>query len=130
MNFEIFADETHIKDKNGKEFLGIGCLFVPTENKYRLVKRLCNLRCLNENQKSGHGSLVTAGITVNIMALMILKFTLQRLKTAHQRLKSGFIGDGLISSPTITGIFKIRTSYCTSIFCIWIWINWTLIFLV
>lgn len=51
MNFEIFADETHIKDKNGKEFLGIGCLFVPTENNYRLVKRLCNLRCLNDKSK-------------------------------------------------------------------------------
>lgn len=51
MNFEIFADKTRIKDKYGNEFLGIGCLFVPTENKYLLFKKLCNLRCLNEDSK-------------------------------------------------------------------------------
>lgn len=50
MEFEIFTDETHIKDKN-KDYLGIGCLFVPTDNKYRLVKRLSNLRCLNDESK-------------------------------------------------------------------------------
>lgn len=51
MEFEIFADETHITDNDGKEYLGIGCLFVPVENKYRLVKRLSNLRCLNDESK-------------------------------------------------------------------------------
>ena len=51
MEFEIFADETHFEDNNGNEFLGIGCLFVPTENKHRLVKKLANLRCLNEESK-------------------------------------------------------------------------------
>ena len=51
MEFEIFADETHIKDNDGNEFLGIGCLFVQVENKYRLVKKLSNLRCLNDKSK-------------------------------------------------------------------------------
>lgn len=51
MEFEIFADETHFPDNNGNEFLGIGCLFVPTENKYRLVKNLTNLRCLNDKSR-------------------------------------------------------------------------------
>lgn len=51
MEFEIFADETHFKDNNGDEFLGIGCLFIPTENKYHLIKKLTNLRCLNEESK-------------------------------------------------------------------------------
>ena len=51
MEFEIFADETHIPCKNGKGFLGIGCLFIPTGNKYRLIKKLTNLRCLNEESK-------------------------------------------------------------------------------
>lgn len=51
MEFEIFADETHFKDDDGNDFLGIGCLFVPTDNKYHLIKKLTNLRCLNEESK-------------------------------------------------------------------------------
>lgn len=51
MEFEIFADETHFKNNNGNDYLGIGCLFIPTNNKYRLVKKLTNLRCLNEESK-------------------------------------------------------------------------------
>lgn len=38
MNFEIFADESRIKDKDGNEFLGIGCLFLLTENKSGWLK--------------------------------------------------------------------------------------------
>ena len=49
MEFEIFADETHIKDDNGKEYLGIGCLFVPVSYKHTLSKKLSDLRCLNED---------------------------------------------------------------------------------
>lgn len=51
MELEIFADETHITDKNGNKYLGIGCLFVPISYKYSLSKKLSNLRCLNENSK-------------------------------------------------------------------------------
>ena len=49
MDFEIFSDETHIENKNGKEYLGIGCLFVPASYKHTLTKKLSDLRCLNEN---------------------------------------------------------------------------------
>lgn len=51
MDIEIFADETITHDKNGKEYLGIGCLFVPTCYKYRLSKKLSNMRCLNSNSQ-------------------------------------------------------------------------------
>ena len=52
MELEIFADETHVTDNMGKEYLGIGCLFVPVYYKYLLSKKLSNLRCLNENSKT------------------------------------------------------------------------------
>ena len=51
MEFEIFADETYIPNQNGKGYLGIGCLFIPVTYKYRLSKKLSNLRCLNENSQ-------------------------------------------------------------------------------
>ena len=49
MEFEIFSDETHITDKNGKKYLGIGCLFIPVSYKHTLSKKLSDLRCLNED---------------------------------------------------------------------------------
>lgn len=48
MEFEIFADETHIKD-NDKDYLGIGCLFVPVSYKHTLSKKLSDMRCLNDD---------------------------------------------------------------------------------
>ena len=49
-----------------------------------------------KSQKSGHGNLQTASIIANIMILMILKFTLKKLKMIHQRQKLRFAEDGLI----------------------------------
>ena len=49
MELEIFSDETHVEDNNGKEYLGIACLFVPTSYKTTLSNRLSKLRCLNKN---------------------------------------------------------------------------------
>ena len=49
MEFEIFSDETHITDKNGKKYLGIRCLFIPVSYKHTLSKKLSDLRCLNED---------------------------------------------------------------------------------
>lgn len=47
MELEIFSDETNIEDKNGKEYLGIACLFVPTSYKPTLSNKLSKLRCLH-----------------------------------------------------------------------------------
>ena len=47
MELEIFSDESHIEDKNGKEYLGIACLFVPTSYKATLSNKLSKLRCLH-----------------------------------------------------------------------------------
>ena len=47
MELEIFSDETNIEDKNGKEYLGIACLFVPTSYKTTLSNKLSKLRCLH-----------------------------------------------------------------------------------
>lgn len=45
MKFEVFADDFFIKN----EFLGMGCLFVPTEIKPALIDSLTNLRCLGKS---------------------------------------------------------------------------------
>ena len=44
MELEIFSDETYVFKK---KYVGIGCLFVPTSYKYKLVKKLLLYRCLN-----------------------------------------------------------------------------------
>ena len=51
MEIEIFCDETEISDKFGNEYLGIGCLFIPTKNKENIIKKLLNLRCLNPDSE-------------------------------------------------------------------------------
>lgn len=49
MELEIYSDEAHFKDKNGRNYLGIACLFIPTSYKTNLTKKLCNLRCLHKH---------------------------------------------------------------------------------
>ncbi len=51
--------------------------------------------------KFGHGNLLTASIIANIMTLMILKFTLKKLRKVHQRQKLRFAENGLILSSKI-----------------------------
>lgn len=46
MEIEVYSDEIFIKD-----YIGIGCLFVPLSKKDRLSKYLSNLRCLNSNSQ-------------------------------------------------------------------------------
>lgn len=82
-----------------------------------------------KTQKSGHENLLTASIIANIMTLMILKFTLKKLKILHQRQKLIFAENGLILSSTIIDTFKIKINYCISISCIGILKNWILTFL-
>lgn len=55
MEIEIFTDETFIVDKKtNTEYLGIGCLFVPTSFKKEFVDKLLELRCMNENSDTWH----------------------------------------------------------------------------
>ncbi|WP_295614378.1 hypothetical protein [uncultured Methanobrevibacter sp.] len=44
IELEIFSDETYIFNK---KYVGIGCLFVPKDNKLNLVNKLKSSRCLN-----------------------------------------------------------------------------------
>ncbi|MBE6507920.1 MAG: hypothetical protein E7Z77_00750 [Methanobrevibacter sp.] len=45
MELEIFSDETYVYNN---KYVGIGCLFVPTYYKLKLVNKLLSLRCLND----------------------------------------------------------------------------------
>lgn len=48
MEVEIYTDESYFQDKKTKKvYIGIGCLFVPTNFKEKMSKDLSNLRCLN-----------------------------------------------------------------------------------
>ena len=49
MELEIFSDETYVFNKT---YLGIGCLFVPTSFKQKLVYKLLNYRCLNKENSN------------------------------------------------------------------------------
>lgn len=49
MELEIFSDETYILNK---KYIGIACLFVPTSFKEKLVNKLLDYRCLNDNNTS------------------------------------------------------------------------------
>lgn len=49
MELEIFSDETYIFNK---KYVGIGCLFVPTSFKDKLVNKLLSCRCLNNKNTS------------------------------------------------------------------------------
>lgn len=44
IELEIFSDETYIFNK---KYVGIGCLFVPKDNKLNLANKLTSSRCLN-----------------------------------------------------------------------------------
>lgn len=45
IKLEIFSDETYFYNK---KYIGIGCLFVPSDNKLNLINRLTSSRCLNK----------------------------------------------------------------------------------
>ena len=44
IELEIFSDETYIFNK---KYVGIGCLFVPKNNRFNLANKLISSRCLN-----------------------------------------------------------------------------------
>jgi len=47
MLLDVYSDETFVDNR----YIGIGCLFVPHNKKYKLYKKLSNYRCLNTDSK-------------------------------------------------------------------------------
>ena len=125
MELEIFSDETNIEDKNGKEYLGIACLFVPTSYKPTLSNKLSKLRCLHNEPTKWSWNFKDCRNECKEQYHNINNFEIHSTKIENNMSKSKLriTADGPNSLQTIINIKKIKIDCYISIYYMWIWIN-------